>query len=224
MTCASCASRIERKLNKLDGVSASVNYATEKATVDYDPQSVEPTQLLTAVESAGYHASLPTTAEPQAPADPLAQRLVISAALSVPVLLMSMIGALQFDNWQWIALTLASPVVVWGAWPFHVAAWTNLRHATATMDTLVSVGVLAAYGWSLYALLFGDAGVTGMKMGEGGDEIYLETAAVVTTFILAGRFFEQRAKRRAGAALTALLELGAKQVSLTDGRTIRIEE
>src|SRR4051812_41706454 len=142
MTCASVASRIERKLNKLDGVSASVNYATEKATVDYDPQAVEPTQLLTAVESAGYHASLPTTKN-EPPADPLTQRLVISAALSLPVLLMSMIGALQFDNWQWIALTLASPVVVWGAWPFHTAAWANLRHAAATMDTLISLGVLA---------------------------------------------------------------------------------
>ncbi len=223
MTCASCASRIERKLNKLDGVSASVNYATEKATVDYDPHNVEPEQLIGAVEAAGYHAQLPAAAA-EPPADPLTQRLVISAALSLPVLLMSMIGALQFDNWQWIALTLASPVVVWGAWPFHTAAWANLRHGAATMDTLISLGVLAAYGWSLYALLFGDAGVTGMKMGAGGDEIYLETASVVTTFILAGRYFEARAKRRAGAALTALLELGAKEVSLTDGRTIGIEQ
>jgi Cu+-exporting ATPase len=221
MTCASCAARIEKRLNRLDGVEASVNYATEQAAVDFDPRLVSPEDLIGAIEAAGYRAALPEP--PAAPAsdagaedDPLLRRLVISAALSLPVLLLSMIGALQFDNWQWIALTLASPVVVWGAWPFHRAAWQNARHATATMDTLVSIGVLAAFGWSLYALLLGDAGEPGMRMGEGGDEIYLEVAAVVTTFILLGRWLEARARRRAGSALRALLELGAKDVAVLD--------
>ena len=236
MTCASCANRIERKLNKLEGVTASVNYATEKATVEYDPAAVAPDALVGAVEAAGYHAVLPSD-EPAAgePADetaPLRQRLIISAVLSLPVLLVSMIPALQFDNWQWLALTAASPVVLWGAWPFHRAAWLNLRHGTATMDTLISVGTLAAWLWSLYALVLGEAGMAGMRMsfdlipsqGEGADHIYLETAAVVTTFILAGRYFEARAKRRAGAALTALLELGAKQVELADGRVVPVEQ
>jgi P-type Cu+ transporter len=237
MTCASCANRIERKLNKLDGVTASVNYATEKATVSYDPEAVEPAALVGAVESAGYQAVLPS-AEPAGEdreADetaPLRFRLIVSALLSLPVLLVSMIPALQFDNWQWLALNLATPVVIWGAWPFHRAAWANLRHGTATMDTLISLGVLAAWLWSLYALIFGDAGMTGMRMefdlipeqGAGSSEIYLETAAVVTTFILAGRYFEARAKRRAGAALKALLELGAKEVSLLDGRVVPIEQ
>src|SRR3954452_19625390 len=207
MTCASCASRIERRLNTLDGVSASVNYATEVATVDYDPAEVAPEQLVGAVEAAGYRAALPV--------DELAllrRRLVVSAALSLPVLLVSMVGALQFEGWEWAALAAASPVVLWGGWPFHRAAVQNLRHATATMDTLVSLGVLSAWLWSLYALLFG------------GEEIYFETAAVVTTFILAGRFFEARAKRSAGAALKSLLELGAKDVSLVDGRVVAIEQ
>jgi Cu+-exporting ATPase len=231
MTCASCANRIERKLNKLDGVAASVNYATEKAAVDYDASAVEPEHLIAAVQAAGYQANLPS-AEPQGSAGaadaadetlPLRNRLIASAVLSAPVLLISMIPALQFDNWQWLALQLATPVVLWGAWPFHRAAWANLKHGAATMDTLVSVGVLAAWLWSLYALFFGDAGVPGMRMGfnlipkaGGGDEIYLETPAVVTTFVLAGRYFEARAKRRAGAALGALLELGAKEVSILD--------
>jgi Cu+-exporting ATPase len=227
MTCASCASRIERRLNKLDGVAATVNYATEKASVDYDPAAVAPEDLLGAVEAAGYAAALPAAEPPVEEPDPtrdLRIRLVVSAVLSLPVLLISMIPALQFDRWQWLVLQLATPVVIWGAWPFHRAAWTNLRHGAATMDTLISVGVLAAYGWSLYALFIGDAGADGMRMsftlvptsGGGTDEIYLETAAVVTTFILAGRYFEARAKRRAGAALTALLELGAKDVTLLD--------
>jgi P-type Cu+ transporter len=240
MTCASCANRIERRLNKLDGVTATVNYATEKATVDFDPGAVEPEQLVAAVEAAGYRAALPAAAD-DAPGtagideDPnagLRRRLVLSAVLSLPVLLVSMIPALQFDNWQWLALQLATPVVLWGAWPFHRAARANLRHGAATMDTLVSVGVLAAWLWSLYALFVGDAGITGMRMqfdllpdpGAGADEIYLETAAVVTTFILAGRYFEARAKRRAGAALTALLELGAKDVAVlgADGAEHRV--
>jgi Cu+-exporting ATPase len=240
MTCASCASRIERKLNTLDGVSASVNYATEKATVDYDAALVAPGALLAAVEAAGYHAALPATdpsaADEPDPTAPLRQRLLVSLALMLPVLAMAMIPPLQFDNWQWLSLTLAAPVVVWGAWPFHRAAWANLRHATATMDTLISVGVLAAFAWSLYALFLGDAGMPGMTMdfdliaerGAGTDEIYLEVATAVTVFLLAGRYFEARAKRRAGAALTALLALGAKDVAVLDGdgaeRRVPIDE
>jgi len=230
MTCASCASRIERRLNKLDGVSATVNYATEKASVAYDAGAVGPEQLVAAVEAAGYSAALPdaeTAGEPAPVGDetrPLRLRLTGSALLSLPVLLLSMIPALQFNHWQWLALELATPVILWAAWPFHRAAWLNLKHGTATMDTLVSLGVLAAWLWSLYALFLGNAGSDGMRMhftllpkvGGGSNEIYLETAAVVTTFILTGRYFETRAKRRAGAALQALLELGAKDVSLLD--------
>ena len=231
MTCASCANRIERTLNELEGVSATVNYATEKATVDFDPAAVAPEQLVGAVEAAGYHAALPTARpEPDArsaEADETAslrRRVVLSAALTVPVLALSMIPALQFDNWQWLALQLATPVVVWGAWPFHRAAWANAKHLTATMDTLISVGVLAAWLWSLYALFIGDAGMTGVKMpfdlipesGSGTDEIYLEVAAGVTVFILVGRYLEATAKRRAGAAVAALLELGAKDVAVLD--------
>src|SRR5688500_15438929 len=228
MTCASCANRIERKLNKLEGVSASVNYATEKAKVDYDAASVAPEQLVAAVEAAGYQAVLPSD-EPREKAEadetaPLRRRLIASALLSVPVLFIAMIPSLQFDNWQWLSLQLATPVVLWGAWPFHRAAWANFKHATATMDTLISLGVLAAWGWSLYALFLGDAGGPDMRMefdlipdsAGGTHEIYLEVAAAVTTFILAGRYFEARAKRRAGAALKALLELGAKDVAILD--------
>jgi P-type Cu+ transporter len=229
MTCASCANRIERNLNKLDGVTASVNYATEKATVDFDAASVAPEQLVAAVEAAGYQAVLPLS-EPAAAGDetdetaPLRRRLLVSLALMLPVLAMSMIPPLQFESWQWLSLTLAAPVVVWGALPFHRAAWANLKHATATMDTLISLGVLAAFAWSLYALFIGDAGMPGMTMsfdlipdrGAGSDEIYLEVATAVTVFILAGRYFEARAKHRAGAALTALLELGAKDVAILD--------
>ena len=231
MTCASCANRIERKLNKLDGVVASVNYATETATVDFDAAAVAPEQLVEVVESAGYRATLPAAGGggEHAAAAPdetelLRRRLLISLALMLPVLLVSMVPPLQFDNWQWLSLTLASPVVVWGALPFHRAAWANLKHATATMDTLISVGVIAAYAWSLYALVFGDAGDPGMRMtfdlipdkAGGTHEVYLEVAAAVTVFILAGRYFESRAKRRAGSALTALLELGAKDVAVLD--------
>ncbi|MDQ3720069.1 MAG: cation transporter, partial [Actinomycetota bacterium] len=171
MTCASCAARTEKKLNGLEGVSATVNYATEKATIDYDPEVVDRAQLVGAVEAAGYGAVLPSEesashaegGEEDASAS-LRRRLAISAALSAPVLVLSMVPALQFDYWQWLALQLATPVVLWGAWPFHAAAWTNLRHATATMDTLISVGTLAAWLWSLYALFGGDAGMTGMTM------------------------------------------------------------
>ncbi|MFL5845980.1 MAG: heavy metal translocating P-type ATPase [Solirubrobacteraceae bacterium] len=236
MTCASCANRIERKLNKLDGVSASVNYATERATVDYDPAVVAPEALVEQVEAAGYHAVLAGDDPAPAGHDALAAlrtRLVVSALLAFPTLLLSMVSALQFDRWQWLVLQLATPVVVWGAWPFHRAAWTNLRHGEATMDTLVSIGVLSAYVWSLYALFLGDAGLPDMRMSlslsaSGGDEMYLEIAAVVTTFVLAGRYFEARAKGRAGAALNALLELGAKDVAILDEagdeRRVGIEE
>ena len=238
MTCASCATRIEKRLNKLEGVEATVNYATENAAVMFDPARVAPEDLVAAVEAAGYHAKLtPEGAEPeeQLELDPTAAlrwRLLVSAALSLPVLLLAMIEPLQFDYWQWLSLQLATPVVLWGGWPFHRAAWLNLKHGTATMDTLISVGTLAAWGWSLVALFFLGAGETGMTMGfdlvlsraETAEHLYLEVAAVVTTFILAGRYFEVRAKRQAGAALQALLELGAKEVSLldADGRERRI--
>ena len=234
MTCASCAARVQRKLNKVAGVSASVNYATEKATVSYDAAAVTPDELVAVVESAGYGAVLPrpaTVSEGGPVLDgtaPLRQRLLVSAALSAPVLLLAAIPPLQFDNWQWLALQLATPVVVWGGWPFHRAAWRNLRHGTATMDTLISIGVLAAWSWSLYALFLGDAGHPEMRMAfnlipdrsAGTDEIYLEVAAVVTVFILAGRYFEARARRDAGAALRALVELGAKDVAVLDAAGI----
>ena len=237
MTCASCANRIERKLNKLDGVSATVNYATEKAKVTV-PADLAPEVVLSTVEQAGYGATLPAPrrpstgpdeAAPEAPEDPtrsLLERLLGSLILTVPVVAMAMIPALQFDNWQWLSLTLAAPVVAWGAWPFHRAAALNLRHGTSTMDTLISLGVLAAFGWSIYALFWGSAGIPGMThpfeltidRTDGAGNIYLETAAGVTTFILAGRYFEARSKRRAGAAMRALLELGAKDVAvLRDG-------
>ncbi|MFC9874440.1 heavy metal translocating P-type ATPase [Nocardia salmonicida] len=233
MTCASCANRIEKKLNKLDGVTATVNYATEKARVDFTGD-VSPEELIATVEQAGYTAALPAPKKPEADATPVAEpdptaslrtRLIVSALLTVPVIAMAMIPALQFTNWQWLSLTLAAPVVVWGALPFHQAAWTNLKHGAATMDTLVSMGTLAAFGWSLYALFWGTAGTPGMKHPfeftiarmDGTGSIYLEAAAGVTTFILAGRYFEARSKRRAGAALRALLELGAKDVAVLRG-------
>ncbi|MFC4950527.1 heavy metal translocating P-type ATPase [Pseudonocardia sp. GCM10023141] len=234
MTCASCANRIERKLNKLDGVTATVNYATEKAKVTA-PDGVDPATLVAQVEAAGYTAELPRPpATDDAPADEapdatraLRDRLLISAALAVPVIAVSMVPALQFQYWQWISLSLAAPVVVWGAWPFHRAALVNLRHGAATMDTLISLGVAAAFLWSLWALLFGTAGMPGMvhpfdltpTRADGAGQIYLEVAAGVTTFILAGRYFEARAKRRAGAALRALLELGAKDVAVLRGES-----
>ncbi|NGY61277.1 copper-translocating P-type ATPase [Lentzea sp. NEAU-D13] len=236
MTCASCAARIERKLNKLDGVQATVNYATEKARVSF-PESLTAEDLVKVVENTGYTAELPappqvdTQVEEADPTRSLRQRLIASVVLTVPVIAMAMIPALQFTYWQWLSLTLAAPVVVWAAWPFHKAAWTNLRHGAATMDTLISIGVGAAFLWSLYALFFGTAGVPGMTHGfeltvqrtAGSGNIYLEVAAGVTTFILAGRYFEARSKRRAGAALRALLELGAKDVAvLRDGREERI--
>ncbi|MFZ2176681.1 MAG: heavy metal translocating P-type ATPase [Rhodococcus sp. (in: high G+C Gram-positive bacteria)] len=240
MTCASCAARIEKKLNRMDGVTATVNYATEKAKVTFADR-VSPEDLVATVEATGYTATLPvspadaagaTTAAPAEPdeAAPWRQRLIVSTVLTVPVVLLSMIPALQFDNWQWLTLTLASPVVVWGALPFHRAAWANLRHGAATMDTLISVGVTAAYLWSLWALFFTHAGMTGMRMnfdllttGSTEPHIYLEVASAVTAFILAGRYFEARAKRQSGAALRALLDMGAKDVAvLRGGSGIRI--
>jgi Cu+-exporting ATPase len=240
MTCASCANRIEKKLNKLDGVTATVNYATEKAKVSFGA-GVTPDDLIATVEKTGYTAALPRPPRPRPEARPelargeedgvlqpvlaLRLRLVVSTALTVPVVAMAMAPALQFQYWQWLSLTLAAPVVVWGGAPFHRAAWTNLRHGAATMDTLVSLGTIAAFGWSLYALFLGTAGVPGMThpfeltiaRTDGSGNIYLEAAAGVTTFILAGRYFEARSKRQAGAALRALLELGAKEVSLLRG-------
>jgi P-type Cu+ transporter len=239
MTCASCAARIEKKLNRMDGVSATVNFATEKAKVACgDGVTVE--DLIATVERAGYLAEpppVPRAAGPgkEAEAVPageddesagLRQRFWGVLVLSVPVILMSMVPVLQFDNWQWLSLTLTAPAVVWGGLPFHRATWTNARHGAATMDTLVSVGTAAALGWSLWALFFGHAGMPGMRhgfdftvsRGDASSQIYLEVAAGVTTFILLGRYLEARSKRSAGAALRALMELGAKDVAvLRDG-------
>ncbi|MGB3602436.1 MAG: heavy metal translocating P-type ATPase [Gordonia sp. (in: high G+C Gram-positive bacteria)] len=246
MTCASCANRIERKLNKLDGVTATVNYATEQAHVEF-AEALTPDDLIEAVRSAGYDAQkvVPpsvTTDTSDADGEPVAtraetelaslrQRLIVSAILSLPVIVLAMVPAWQFTNWQWLSLTLAAPVVVWGALPFHRAAFASARHGTTTMDTLVSVGTLAAFGWSIYALFWGDAGVPGMthgfdliaSRGDGSSNIYLEAAAGVTTFLLAGRYFEKRSKLRAGDALRALAEVGAKDVTvLRAGREVTI--
>ncbi|MER7850898.1 heavy metal translocating P-type ATPase, partial [Kitasatospora sp. NPDC096077] len=242
MTCASCAARIEKKLNRMDGVEAAVNFATEKARVDYSP-GVTVADLIATVERTGYTAELPpppapvateqpaaAPEEPEEP-DPLRERLQISALLSLPVVLLSMVPALQFTNWQWLAFALTGPVVVHGGLPFHRAAWTNLKHGAATMDTLVSLGTLAAFGWSCWALFWGHAGMPGMRhdfsLAIGATDpaatLYLETAAAVTVLILFGRHLEARSKRRAGAALRALLDLGAKDVAvLQGGREVRL--
>ncbi|MFJ5235090.1 heavy metal translocating P-type ATPase [Kitasatospora sp. NPDC088391] len=239
MTCASCAARIEKKLNRMDGVEASVNFATERARVDFGPGTAV-ADLIATVERTGYTAELPpppAAPEPEAPAaaapapDPLRERLLIGAALALPVVLLSMVPALQFDNWQWLAFALTGPVVVYGGWPFHRAAWTNARHGAATMDTLVSLGTLAAFGWSVWALFLGHAGMPGMRhsfrltadAADASSALYLETAAAVTVLILLGRRLEARSKRRAGAALHALLDLGAKDVTvLRHGREVRL--
>ncbi|ANJ07579.1 heavy metal translocating P-type ATPase [Streptomyces parvulus] len=243
MTCAACAARVEKKLNRMDGVTATVNYATEKARITH-PVTVPVADLISTVVRTGYTAEEPAPepepgdeAEESGPdaADPgpdaLRTRLTVSALLAVPVVLLAMVPALQFDNWQWLSLTLAAPVVVWGGLPFHRAAWTNVRHGAATMDTLVSLGTLAAFGWSLWALFLGDAGMPGMRHGfdltvarnDGASAIYLEAAAGVTVFLLLGRWLEARSKRRAGAALRALMALGAKDVAvLREGREVRI--
>ncbi|MFD5920943.1 heavy metal translocating P-type ATPase [Kitasatospora sp. NPDC058201] len=255
MTCASCAARIEKKLNRMDGVTATVNYATEKARITVAGEgsgsgagaATGVADLIATVEATGYTAALsrpaaaPQTAGPiTGPTasvgsaddlEPLRQRLITALVLAVPVIAMAMVPALQFDNWQWLSLTLAAPVVTYAAWPFHRAAWTNARHGAATMDTLVSLGTGAAFLWSLWALFFGHAGMPGMRHGfeftvarsDGSSNIYLEAAAGVTAFILAGRYFEARSKRTAGAALKALLELGAKDVTvLRDGAEVRV--
>ncbi|SFP51992.1 Cu+-exporting ATPase [Geodermatophilus dictyosporus] len=228
MTCASCAARVEKKLNRMDGVTATVNYATEKARVVYDGE-VTPEDLIATVERTGYTAALPAPPAEDVPAtDPdagLRTRLLVSAVLTLPVVALGMVPALQFTSWQWLSLTLAAPVVVWGGLPFHRAAWTNLRHGAATMDTLVSLGTGAAFLWSLYALFLGTAGEPGTVHGfslavtrtDGSGDVYLEAAAGVTTFLLAGRYAEARAKRRAGSALRALLEMGAREVSVLRG-------
>jgi len=240
MTCASCAARVEKKLNRMEGVTATVNYATEKARIAYPP-GVEVADLITTVVKTGYTAEEPAPPQRDAQEDTasgkdpgtaaLRTRLIVSALLALPVVLLAMVPPLQFDNWQWLSLTLAAPVVVWGAAPFHKAAWTNLRHGAATMDTLVSVGTLAAFGWSLWALFLGDAGEPGMRhpfeltvsRTDGASMIYLEVAAGVTAFILLGRYLEARSKRQAGAALRALMELGAKDVTvLREGREVRV--
>jgi Cu+-exporting ATPase len=243
MTCASCAARIEKKLNRLDGVTATVNFATEKAAVSFDPAASSIADVIATVEATGYTAELPPAEvvtrthesdagqrRPSDETDALRQRLIVSAVLSFPVLVMAMMPATQFRFWQWLAFTLTAPVVTWGAWPFHRAAAINARHRATTMDTLISVGVLAAFGWSVWALFWGGAGEPGVKMafefvtsGHRSSELYLEVASGVTTLILLGRFFEARAKRRSGAAMRALLALGAKDVAvLRDGSQVRI--
>jgi Cu+-exporting ATPase len=243
MTCASCAARIEKTLNKIDGVAATVNLATEKARVVLtDPVALE--DLIATIEATGYTAA-PSEPAPAAATTTTAwtgeaevtdlaqvrQRVLTSFVLTVPVLLLAMVPAFQFDYWQWLSLTLAAPVVTWGGWPFHQAAWVNLRHRAVTMDTLISISVLAAFGWSLYALFLAGAGEPGMTMaftlvparGSGVDDIYLEVATGITVAILAGRYLEARAKRRSGAALRALLSLGAKDAAvLRDGVEVRV--
>ena len=242
MTCATCAGRITKRLNKMDGVDATVNYATEQATVTL-PDGVSVDDVVAEVEAIGYTAQLPAparsagdgSARDQDAGDPelvaLRNRLIVAATFGIPVLVISMVNTFQFEHWQWLMLTLASPVVLWAAYPFHRAAWKNLRHGAATMDTLISVGTLAAFGWSVYALFWGEAGTPGMKMGftltlergAGASELYFEVACVVIVFILAGRYFEARAKRTSGAALRALLDMGAKDVAvLRDGDEVRI--
>ncbi|MFJ4977352.1 heavy metal translocating P-type ATPase [Streptomyces coeruleorubidus] len=239
MTCASCAARIEKKLNRLDGVEATVNYATEKAKVTFR-EDVTVSDLIATVEATGYTAREPrpetarrddsasgegSAQEESDELRPLRQRLTAAVALAVPVIAMAMVPALQFEYWQWLSLTLAAPVVTYAAWPFHKAAWANARHGAATMDTLISVGTSAAFLWSLWALFFGTAGTPGMThpfeltiaRTDGAGNIYLEAAAGVTAFILAGRYFEARSKRKAGAALKALLELGTKEVTVVRG-------
>ncbi|HLS01145.1 MAG TPA: cation transporter, partial [Beutenbergiaceae bacterium] len=236
MTCASCANRVEKRLNRMPGVEASVNYATHKATI-FAPVGIEVADLISTVEKTGYSAQLPDVdaGEPQSDADQeedpelisLRQRMIGSIVLSVPVILISMIPALQFPNWQWLMLTLTAPVIVWAGYPFHRATWVNLRHGATTMDTLVSLGTISALGWSVYALFFGTAGEVGLKHhfefsiqpSDGAANIYLEAAAGITMFILIGRYMEHRSKRRAGEAIRELMSLGAKDVAILVGDT-----
>src|SRR5712692_7296000 len=213
MTCASCAARVEKKLNELAGVSANVNYATELASVAYDQDQVRLPDLVRAVEAAGYRAALPSDADVKADlVRPLRTRLLLSLALTVPLLLLAMVPPLQFRGWEWVAFALATPIVLWAGLPFHRSALLNARHLTATMDTLVSLGTLAAWGWSVVVLL---AGLNA--------DVYFEVAGVITTLILLGRFLEARARRRSGAAIRALLQLGAKQARvLRDGEEVLV--
>ena len=232
MTCAACAARIEKKLNKIDGVSATVNYATSKATVTSSGVSAEVASLIKTIEDLGYGAVAPKVEDGESTTEiateahlvDVRRRLAVSTVCALPVMLMSMIRPLQFDGWQWVSLALALPVALWGAAPFHRSAWRNARHGATTMDTLVSLGVIAAMSWSLWALIFGNAGEIGMKMdmslfprsaasemtdhssmgAEPHDEIYLEVATTLVAFLLAGRYFEVRSRRRAGAALRSL--------------------
>jgi len=234
MTCAACAARIERRLNRTDGVSASVNYATERARVRFDPQMIDIAAVIAAVERTGYGARLSgndTDAAADARLADLRRRLVVAVIGGIPVLVLSMVPSTQFDGWQWVALVLATPVTLWSAWPFHRAMAANLRHRQATMDTLVSVGVSAAWAWSLWALVATPAGDIGMTMSmsfsitaDEGHHIYLEVASTVVAFILAGRYFEARAKRRAGDALRSLIDLGAAEVTRirADGSSERV--
>ena len=242
MTCAACAARIEKKLNKIDGVSATVNYATSKATVLHENGTTKVDSFIKTIEDLGYGAVAPKIEEGESTAEiateahlfDIRRRLVVSAICALPVMLMSMIRPLQFDGWQWVSLVLALPVALWGAAPFHRSAWRNARHGATTMDTLVSLGVIAAMSWSVWALIFGNAGEIGMKMNmslfprsatsvmtdhssmESGshDEIYLEVATTLVTFLLAGRYFEVRSRRRAGAALRSLLSIGSQEATL----------
>ncbi len=252
MTCAACAARIEKKLNRLDGVSATVNYATERAAVSYSDGVADSAALIEVVKALGYGASVhvppastPAASDELSPlersaenrATDIRRRLIVSVVLTVPVMVLSMVPALQFRNWQWLSFAMAAPVAIWGAWPFHLSAWRNLMQRSSTMDTLVSLGVIAAFGWSIWSLFVGDAGTPGMKMrltllparitaamdhtGAHAvvthSELYLEVAASVVVFMLAGRYFETRAKRRSGAALRALLDVGAKEASVLRG-------
>ncbi len=232
MTCASCAARIEKKLSKLDGVSATVNYATNKALV-LAPSGVTAAELIATVQAAGYDASVPEPDAPEPPDPALAirRRLLVAAAFTVPVVLMAMVPALQLPGWQWLSLALATPVVTWAAWPFHRSALVNLRHGATTMDTLVSLGTTAAYLWSVYALVFGSAGRIGLKhpfelmlmRGDATANVYFEAATGIVTFILLGRYFEARSRREAGSAIRALLDLGAKEATVVrDGQEIRV--
>ena len=230
MTCAACAARVERKLNRVAGVEATVNFATEMAQVTF-PDDIDVAEIIDVVQATGYTAQLPDATHEHETESGLRRRVIVSAVLTLPVAALSMIPPLQFNGWQWLCLVLATPVATWGAWPFYRAAWLNARHGAATMDTLIALGVSAAYGWSLYALFFGTAGAWDMRMefhllpqqGSGTGEIYLEVAAAVTLFILYGRFLEARAKTKAGSALQGLIELGARDVVVVrDGTEVPV--
>ena len=212
MTCASCAARVEKKLNKLEGVEANVNYATELASVRFDPAQHPLDELLHAVEAAGYTAALPTQTEAVDIVRPLRTRLIVAAVLTLPLVLIALIPPLQVDGWEWLALVLSTPIVLWAGLPFHRAALLNARHLTATMDTLISIGTLAAWTWSAVVQ------VAGLEQ-----DVYFEVAGVTTTLVLLGRYIEARARRRSGAAIRALLELGAKEArALRGGREILV--